>query len=152
MPQSEHIFRRAVLSDAREVSELVDAAYRPYIERIGITPGPMTEDYREVIRTRQVTVAQRGRAIEGVVVTSTWDGFLIENVAVHPTARGQGLGRALLERAESEARRAGFDSVHLYTHEKMAENLSWYSRSGYAEYERRSQGDFALIFMRKPLA
>lgn len=152
MPQREHRFRRAVLSDARAVSELVDAAYRPYIERIGITPGPMTEDYREVIRTRQVTVAQRGRAIEGVVVTSAEDAFVTENVAVHPSARGQGVGRALLELAESKARRAGFDSIHLYTHEKMVANLSWYSRHGYIEYERRSQGDFALVFMRKRLA
>jgi ribosomal protein S18 acetylase RimI-like enzyme len=62
-----------------------------------------------------------------------------------------GLGGALLRHAETEARRAGFDSVYLYTHERMSENLALYSRIGYVEYDRRSQGDFSLVFMRKPL-
>jgi predicted acetyltransferase len=71
---------------------------------------------------------------------------------VHPSHRGRGLGRALLELAESEAWRAGFDSVYLYTHEKMADNLALYARIGFVEYKRRSQGDFSLVFMRKHLA
>src|SRR3712207_8724201 len=44
-----------------------------------------------------------------------------------------------------------FDSIYLYTHEKMTENLALYSRIGYVEYDRRSQGDFSLVFMRKHL-
>ena len=63
--------------------------------------------------------------------------------------RGKGIGRALLEFAEAEARRAGFDSIYLYTHEKMTENLALYSKIGNGEYDRRSQGDFSLVFMRK---
>jgi hypothetical protein len=42
------------------------------------------------------------------------------------------LGRALLEHAEVAAREAGFDSIYLYTHERMAENLALYSRIGYS--------------------
>jgi GNAT superfamily N-acetyltransferase len=102
------------------VTELVDAAYGHYVERIGILPGPMTDDYAEVIRNRQVTIAEHHGAIVGIV-------FLIDNVAVHPDHRGTGLGRALLEFAEAEAERAGFDSVYLYTHEKMTENLALYT-------------------------
>ena len=60
-------------------------------------------------------------------------------------------GRALLEFAETEARRAGFDSIDLFTHEKMTENLAIYSKLGYMEYDRRSQGDFSLVYMRKHL-
>jgi hypothetical protein len=33
----------------------------------------------------------------------------------------------------------------------MTENLALYSRMGYAEYARRSQGTFSLVYMRKPL-
>jgi ribosomal protein S18 acetylase RimI-like enzyme len=135
------------------VAELVDAAYRHYVERIGKLPGPMTDDYQEVIRTHRVTVAERDGAIVGVIVLSVTDeGFLIDNVAVHPSHRGRGVGRALLEYAEAEARRAGFDSVYLFTHEKMTENLALYSRIGYVEYDRRSRGDYSLVFMRKRLA
>jgi ribosomal protein S18 acetylase RimI-like enzyme len=97
-------------------------------------------------------VAEDDGAIVGVVVlTITGEGFLIDNVAVHPSRRGTGLGRALLEFAEAEARHAGFDAIHLYTHEQMAENLTLYSRIGYLEYDRRSQGAFSLVYMRKQL-
>ncbi len=149
-----HSFRPARPSDARQVAELVDAAYLHYVERIGTTPGPMTDDYEEVIRNHHVTVAERDGTITGVIVLRVTDeGFLIDNVAVHPAHRGRGLGRALLELAETEARRAGFDSVYLYTHEKMTENLALYSRIGYVEYDRRSKGGFfSLVYMRKRLA
>jgi GNAT superfamily N-acetyltransferase len=70
-------------------------------------PGPMTDDYAEVIRNRQVTVAEHHGAIAGIIVlTVTDEAFLVDNVAVHPSHRGTGLGRALLEFAEAEARRA----------------------------------------------
>jgi ribosomal protein S18 acetylase RimI-like enzyme len=145
-------FRRAVPADAAPVAELVAAAYRHYVERIGMPPGPMTDDYAAVIRDHQVTVAERDGAIEGVLVLRVTDeGFLVDNVAVHPARRGQGLGRSLLELAEAEARRAGFDSVYLYTHEQMTENLALYSRIGYVEYDRRSEGAFSRVFMRKRL-
>ena len=145
-------FRSATRADAPKVAALVNAAYRHYVERIGMLPRPMTDDYAAVIRDRQVTVAEHDGAIVGIIVlTVTDEGFLIDNVAVHPSRRGTGLGRALLQFAEAEARRAGFDAIHLYTHERMAENLALYSRIGYVEYDRRPQGAFALVYMRKQL-
>jgi ribosomal protein S18 acetylase RimI-like enzyme len=152
MTEIEYSFRSAVMADAPEVAALVNAAYRHYVERIGMLPRPMTDDYAEVIANRRVTVAESHGAIVGVVVLAVdGEGFLIDNVAVHPSLRGKGLGKALLEFAEAEALSAGFDSIYLYTHEKMTENLALYSRLGYVEYDRRSQGDFSLIYMRKHL-
>jgi ribosomal protein S18 acetylase RimI-like enzyme len=146
----DYSFRRAEESDASDVAALIDAAYRHYIDRIGRLPLPMTQDYRQVIRDAQVTIAVRGEHLLGVLVLNVTDeGFVIENVAVRPTERGLGLGRALLELAEEEARRAGFTSIYLYTHEKMTENQALYSRIGYVEYDRRSQGDFDVVYMRK---
>ena len=134
------------------MAELVDAAYGHYVERIGMLPGPMTNDYADVIRNRQVTVAERQGAIVGIIVlTVTDEGFLVDNVAVHPSHRGTGLGRALLQFAEAEAQRAGFDAIYLYTHEKMTENLALYARIGYVEYDRRSQGAFSRVYLRKHL-
>ena len=134
------------------MAALVDAAYRHYIERIGRPPGPMTDDYTQVIRDRQVTVAEEDGEIVGIVaIGPTDDGFAIDNVAVHPAHQGTGLGRALLQYAEAEARRAGFDSIYLYTHEKMTENQALYARCGYVEYERRAEHGFSRVFMRKSL-
>ena len=147
-----YAFRPAEASDAPAVARLVDAAYRHYVDRIGMLPGPMTENYAEVIQNHRVTVADSDGVVVGVLVLAvTEEGFLVDNVAVHPSRRGTGLGRALLELAEAEARRAGFDSVYLYTHEKMTENLSLYTRIGYVEYDRRARGDFSLVYLRKQL-
>ena len=146
------MLRPAVAADAAAVTDLVDAAYGHYVDRIGILPGPMREDYAQVIGTADVTVAEEAGAIVGVLVLGITDeGFVIDNVAVHPSGQGRGLGRALLEHAEAAARQAGFDSIYLYTHEQMTENLALYTRIGYVEYDRRSEGDFYRVFLRKKL-
>lgn len=138
--------------DASEVTACVNAAYRHYIERIGKPPGPMTEDYAKVIRESRVTVAENRGEITGVLVLAvTEEGFLLENVAVHPAHHGKGLGRTLLEFAEAEALREGFDSIYLYTHEKMTENQALYAKIGYIEFDRRTEKGFARVYMRKSL-
>jgi ribosomal protein S18 acetylase RimI-like enzyme len=145
--------RAARGADAEELAALVDAAYGHYVERLGRPPGPMIEDYAQVVRDRDVTVVESdGAIVAAIVLGLTEEGFTIDNVVVHPSRQGEGVGRALLELGEDEARRAGFDVVHLYTHEKMTENQALYARLGYAEYDRRSSGDFSRVFMRKRLS
>jgi ribosomal protein S18 acetylase RimI-like enzyme len=149
---SEVSLRPGTRADAPRLTELVQAAYRPYVERLDGPPRPMTDDYTEVVRTQRVTVAERGEQVVGLIVVGVDDeGFLIDNVAVDPADHGGGVGRALLEHAEAEARRAGFDSIYLYTHERMVENLALYSRIGYVEYDRRLHGEATLVYMRKKL-
>jgi ribosomal protein S18 acetylase RimI-like enzyme len=152
MTEIEYSLRFAIGADVPRVATLVNSAYGHYIERIGMLPRPMTDDYAQLIANQRVTVAETHGTIVGVIVLATSDErFLIDNVAVDPSHRGKGLGRALLEFAEAEARRAGFDSIYLYTHEMMTENLAIYKRLGYVEYDRRSQGEFSLVYMRKHL-
>ena len=152
MTEIDYSLRSAIGADAPKVVALVNAAYGHYVDRIGMAPRPMTDDYADVIANRQVTVAESNGTIVGVIVLAVDDeGFLIDNVAVDPSHRGQGLGKTLLEFAEAEALSAGFDSIYLYTHENMTENLAIYSRIGYVEYDRRSQGEFSLVYMRKHL-
>ena len=150
MTDIEYSFRSATDEDVAKVTALVNSAYGHYEEQIGMVPGPMTEDYAEIIKNYRVTVAESHQTIVGVIVlTVTDEGFLIHNVAVDPSSRGKGLGKALLRFAEAEAQRAGFDSIYLYTHEKMIDNIALYSKIGYVEYDRRSQGEFSLVYMRK---
>ena len=150
MTDIEYSFRSATSADAAKVTALVMAAYGHYPEQIGMVPRPMTDDYAQVITNHQVTVVESHQIIVGVIVLALTDeGFLIDNVAVDPSLRGKGLGKTLPEFAEAEARRGGFDSIYLYTHEKMKENIALYSRIGYVEYDRRCQGEFSLVYMRK---
>ena len=112
----------------------------------------MTDDYHEVVRAKDVFVVERDGAVAGVIVLDETDqGFEVDNVAVAPAQQGTGVGRALLEHAENEARRRGFGTVHLLTHEKMTENLALYDRIGYVEYGRYPPGEDYLVLLRKRL-
>jgi ribosomal protein S18 acetylase RimI-like enzyme len=144
--------RPAEPDDAEALAELAQAAYAHYVDRVGGRPRPMDDDYADVIRRHEVTVAERGGEIAGMVVlVATEEGLALDNVAVAPSHQGAGVGRALLAQAEAAARELGYDSIYLYTHELMTENQALYERIGYAEYDRRVHGAATLVYMRKPL-
>lgn len=112
----------------------------------------MLLDYPASIAEGQVWVAARGTQVDGVLVQyETPDGFYIDTVASSPQARGTGVGRALLEFAEAEARRRGFTSVYLCTNSRMTENQIFYPKIGYVEYDRRTAAGYDRIFYRKAL-
>lgn len=145
--------RAARLDDAPGVAACVAAAYTPWIAIVGAVPGPMRDDYDEVLRTRAVHVVEQDGRIVGVLVLGRTDeGFLLENVAVLPEFAGLGFGRALLRRAEHEALAAGDDAIVLYTHARMAANLALYRRIGYVEYARRQEDGLDRVYLRKQLA
>jgi ribosomal protein S18 acetylase RimI-like enzyme len=144
--------RPARVADVPRLTELVRAAYEHYVLRLGGPPRPMADDYAEVVRRYRVTVAEHGGEIVGLVVLGADDeGFFVDNVAVDRSHQGIGVGKALLEHAEIAARDAGFDSIYLYTHERMTENLALYSRIGYVRYDRRLHGEAQIIYLRKRL-
>jgi ribosomal protein S18 acetylase RimI-like enzyme len=146
------LLRRATAADVPRLTEVVRAAYAHYVVRLGGPPRPMTDDYAEVVRTHRVVVAERGGEILGLIVLGvSEEGFFVDNVAVDPSHQGVGVGKALLEHAESAARDADFDSIYLYTHERMDDNLALYSRIGYVEYDRRLHEDARLVYLRKNL-
>lgn len=80
------------------------------------------------------------------------EGLLLENVAVDPKHRSKGVGKALLQFAETEARRQGYSDIHLYTNVVMIESQLLYAKAGYSEYARRREDGFSRIYMRKVLA
>src|SRR5512138_722255 len=95
------VLRTAVRNDAAAVAACVCEAYVHYIERIGRQPGPMLEDYAKVIFEAFVHVAVLdGRIVGAIVMMDTDEGYYVDNVAVRPSVRGHGIGRALLELAE----------------------------------------------------
>jgi len=145
--------RAGAAADVPRLTDLVRAAYGHYVARLGRPPRPLVDDYAAVVRGGGVTVAEVSGEVAGLIVLIEDDeGFMVDNVAVDPAQQGTGVGRALLEHAEAEARRAGYDSIYLYTHELMTENLALYERSGYVEYDRRTHGDATLVYLRKALS
>jgi ribosomal protein S18 acetylase RimI-like enzyme len=145
--------RKARLADGAGMQSCVKAAYHHYIPRIGRPPGPMLDDYSEVVQQYLAFVAEVRGQIAGVLVLIRKDNsVLLDNVAVDPDHQGRGLGRRLIEFAESEARNQGFAQLDLYTHERMTENIEMYKRLGYVEIERRIEKGYRRVYMRKSLS
>jgi GNAT superfamily N-acetyltransferase len=146
------VLRPATIADAVHVTACVYRAFEHYVERIGRPPGPMLEDYEQVIQKRQVFVVETNKGLAGVIVLAiTGEGFLLDVIAVDPVYQNKGVGKLLLTFAEEEARRQGFASIYLYTHIKMIENQELYSKIGYLEYDRRNEHGLERVFMRKLL-
>ena len=146
------VIRAAAPSDVAAITRCVCAAYLRHIERVGKQPWPMLQDYSNVIRTSQVHVAEREGRILGVLeLLVTDEGFLLDSVAVDPSAQGTGIGRQLLEFAENEARRHRFQSIYLMTNEKMTENQALYARIGYVLFDRQTVHGYSRVLMRKSL-
>jgi ribosomal protein S18 acetylase RimI-like enzyme len=144
--------RSARAENATAITECVAAAYRHYIDWTGKPPGPMLDDYREVIQQHCVLVLADEANIVGVLVLiRQTQGLLLDNVAVHPAYQGRGLGRKLMALAEDEARRLGLTTVTLYTNERMTENIELYKRLGYMETGRKTEQGYQRVYMRKEL-
>jgi ribosomal protein S18 acetylase RimI-like enzyme len=161
LPSGSAEIRRATPADLPAIKAIIDAAYARYLTRMDKPPAPMLRDYRASVEdgTTWVTGSPiTGSPITGSPVTAVItlypreDHLYLENVAVAPSAQGQGLGRLLLDFAEQEAARRGLDRIALVTHEVMTENQAIYAGRGYVVVDRRAQDGYRRIFMEKRLA
>lgn len=144
--------RLAVPADAAGVRSCVVAAFEHYVERIGKPPAPMLLNFDAEIQAGHVWLLSSEGIVVGALVQYQTDlGFYIDTVAVVPSSQGTGVGRALLEFAEKEALRRGYQSIYLCTNSKMTENQVFYPRIGYFEYERKNEAGFDRVFYRKEL-
>lgn len=141
--------RTAVRSDASWVTDLIRQAFEHYVERIGKVPAPMLRDHGEAIE-RSETYVPDGN--DGVIVLVPQEGhLLVRDVAVRPSAQGQGLGTRLMQFAEVRAAELGFDELRLYTNQAMWENIRFYTRLGYRELERFEKDGYRRVRFGKTL-
>lgn len=141
--------RRARPDEAEAIRTLVRRAYAKWIVAIGGEPQPMRADYARAIAEHEIW------AIDGIAgcialieLKVEPDHLLIVNVAVDP---GHGLGRRLLDFAETEARRRGLAELRLYTHVRMSENRALYAARGYRETHEEQRGEYAIVHMAKAI-
>ncbi|MCX5335289.1 N-acetyltransferase [Streptomyces sp. NBC_00140] len=142
--------RQAVAADVAAVKSVTDAAYRHYIERIGVVPQPMEADHAANVAAGRVFVT--GEPVVGLVVVEEYaDHLYLDNIAVHPDAHGRGVGGRLLRFVDAHARALGLSEVRLYTNAMMWENQKIYPRYGYEVVERRVDGPYDRVHYRKRL-
>jgi GNAT superfamily N-acetyltransferase len=147
------MIRKARAEEADAMRDAVRAAYQHYVPVIGREPAPMVDDYPARIAAGQAWVLEDARGLAGVLVLEDGpDCFLLDNIAVRPDRQGLGFGRQLLDFAETEAVRCGWNAVTLYTNALMVQNIAIYAGRGYVETGRRTEKGFERVYMEKQLA
>ncbi|MGW7525026.1 GNAT family N-acetyltransferase [Streptomyces sp. NPDC054783] len=142
--------RPAVADDVPAVKAVTEAAYRHYIERIGVVPQPMEADHAANVAAGKVFVT--GEHVDGLAVIEAFASHLfLDSIAVRPDAHGTGVGRRLLRFVEARARELGLGEIRLYTNALMWENQRIYPKYGYEVVERRVDGPYDRIHYRKRL-
>jgi ribosomal protein S18 acetylase RimI-like enzyme len=142
--------RLATPADAEPVVALMGEAYAPFAAAIGRRPAPMDDDYAARIAAGAVHVAMiGGRLVGAAVLLTEGDALWLETVAVAPAWQGRGIGRRLIDFAETEAARRGLPRVRLYTNAAMTANRALYPRLGYRETGRAMQAGFDRVFFEK---
>lgn len=77
-------------------------------------------------------VATSGDTVIGSVFCATKErGFYLTRMAVLPEWRGRGVGRALMQAAENEARRAGLPRLTLRVRKNLPGNRSYFEKAGF---------------------
>jgi putative acetyltransferase len=127
--------RRARPEDGPTVRDIVFATLRAY----GITPDPDGLDADVVAFGRagdgpvlELVAELDGRVVGSVVVSARENGEAwLSKLFVDAAVRGRGIGRALLDRAEAEARSRGSRRLRLETRTIYREAVRLYEANGW---------------------
>ena len=143
----------ATPADVSAVTTLVRAAYAKWVPLIGREPLPMRADYDAAIRDHVIELLYEGGALVGLIETIAQpDHLFIENIAVAPAHRGQGIGRGLLAHAERIARGRGVPEIRLSTNSAFESNIRLYRSVGYRIDRREPFMDGEAVYMSKKIA
>ncbi|MBI5924732.1 MAG: GNAT family N-acetyltransferase [Aquabacterium sp.] len=134
------IFERASASDIAALSELLTVLFTQEVEFQPDTAA-QCKGLAAIINNPDmgiILVAREGKAIQAMVsllfTISTAIGervALLEDMIVAPTARGSGVGSALLNHAIDVARRSGAKRVTLLTDRENTAAQRFYARHGF---------------------
>ena len=143
--------RLATIKDIPNIEKLIVSTYTKYISRMnGVTPGPMRDNYYEVLESHGIYILEDGSGLAALLVLINEDDhLLLDNIAVRPDLHGRGIGRDLFEFADEQAIERGYKELRLYTAEAMWENIALYENTGWIEYDRFVQNGYPRVFMRK---
>ena len=156
-------FSRATPADTRDVIAVRDAAAADLTAKHGIGHWSGLASQRSLelaMRHSFILLARRGRQALGTLRLATRKPWAIDvryftpvkrpiyllDMAVHPLAQGEGVGRALLERAVQVARRWPGDAIRLDAYDAPAGAGGFYAACGYRETARVVFRTLPLIY------
>lgn len=139
--------RRAGPDDASQIASVLQRAFAEYESSYTLeafaatisTPGQILERMRE----GPIWVALENESIIGTVsAVGRAESLYVRGMAVDPAARGKGIGRELLERAEEFATEHGFKRLFLSTTPFLSSAILLYEKHG---FRRSDEGPHDLF-------
>ena len=130
------LLRRATIDDAGAQSHCIEAACAIYSTRVPDLPAVSEGVAGDIANYRVWVIEMDQKIIGGIIMVPKDEYIFLANVAVHPANAGLGLGRKLMDRAESDCLEMGLRELRLNTHVDMLENVDLYSHLGWRETGR----------------
>ncbi len=149
-----YTIRLAQPEEHEAVAAVVDAAYSKWIPVIGRKPRPMIADYQKLTADGVIyVIAPEDEILAVLVIWPVEDAMWIENICVHPDQQRGGVGKALMDFAESKAAEANLKMMRLLTNAKFEVNIAYYLKLGYVETRREPMDDGGqVVYMHKELS
>lgn len=146
------VMRQATLDDTQSIRALTREAYAKWVPVIEREPVPMSIDYNEALKKHRFDLLFLDDKLAALIETSLNDDhLLIINIAVSPNHQGKGLGRKLMDHAETLAKTSGLSEIKLYTNQLFTGNVTFYSQLGYqVEREEEFKGGIT-VYMHKEI-
>lgn len=143
---------RATIKDSDALLKIAEIAYETYLPLMDKKPAPMLADFEKHISEDIVFMAlTEAEEIIGYVVLQQIEGqWWLDNIAVHPSYQGQGIGTKLRIEAEDYVSVLA-DRIQLYTNIVMADNISWYERAGYVITQQALINGYERLYFEKRL-
>ena len=151
-PAAAYRIRRARLRDRHAVRHLVDTAYSRQVEALGLAPTHRKICFWWHILTRKLWLLENGQELVGLI--GLLDGSIqlfIFLVTILPSAQHRGLGRMLIEFAESKARHRGFRRLQLDTPEGFINAIEFYRHLGFIDIGRQDRDGYVSVVLIKRL-
>ena len=129
------------------------AAYVWNRQELGREPVPLLTPPEEILARYETWLLEEEGGLAGAAVLAPApDDLEIWSLSVDPGRQNAGIGRRLLEAAETRAKALGLRTLRLFTGAPLTKNIDWYHRRGYATEREEDLADGRrLVHMTKTI-
>lgn len=134
-------FKKSTFSDAREISRLVNSAYRGESSKKGWTTEESLLDglrtnineLKNMIGSHDIIVAlnEHKEIVGCVYLEKRKDGLYLGMLTVNPALQAQGLGKILMHQAELYAKEHSLSKIIMTVIDSRSELIAFYERRGF---------------------
>lgn len=125
--------RRLTPEDAPQTLALIQSVFAELAPRIDPPSGARNETVATIAASDGAVAVENGRILACILWQEKDGGLYFGRLAVHASARGQGLAKSLISETEAEARRRALPFVHLGVRLSLPENRRFFASLGYIE-------------------